>query len=170
MEDGYSISKNTPDLKAKELEGNLTAKRGKATTKKEKLHGSEDASGASLTSPSKKATGGNELNIGEKSAAASTSMKPSSKISLEEWIGPSNATDIYMPRKESNVEPERSNNLKKGARQKIAGKLSWCFLLIYSLAKIIFILKPSSYLSIFLSRQYILCLHPCNIMCACCRT
>ncbi|KAL0292240.1 UNVERIFIED_CONTAM: putative RNA polymerase II subunit B1 CTD phosphatase RPAP2 [Sesamum calycinum] len=39
------------------------------------------------------------------------------EVSLEEWIGPSNAIDGYVPRNERNLKPKQSSNLKKSARQ-----------------------------------------------------
>ncbi|KAK4427571.1 putative RNA polymerase II subunit B1 CTD phosphatase RPAP2 [Sesamum alatum] len=39
------------------------------------------------------------------------------EVSLEEWIGPSNAIDGYVPRNERNTKSKQSSNLKKGARQ-----------------------------------------------------
>ncbi|KAL0335387.1 UNVERIFIED_CONTAM: putative RNA polymerase II subunit B1 CTD phosphatase RPAP2 [Sesamum radiatum] len=39
------------------------------------------------------------------------------EVSLEEWIGPSNAIDGYVPRKERNLKPKQSSNLKKSARR-----------------------------------------------------
>ncbi|KAL0364882.1 UNVERIFIED_CONTAM: putative RNA polymerase II subunit B1 CTD phosphatase RPAP2 [Sesamum angustifolium] len=47
------------------------------------------------------------------------------RVSLEEWIGPSNAIDGYVPRNERNLKPKQSSNLKKSARQdQVDDKLS----------------------------------------------
>ncbi|XP_011087530.1 putative RNA polymerase II subunit B1 CTD phosphatase RPAP2 homolog isoform X2 [Sesamum indicum] len=46
------------------------------------------------------------------------------EVSLEEWIGPSNAIDGYVPRNERNLKPKQSSNLKKGARQEQVDILS----------------------------------------------
>ncbi|PIN25766.1 protein-serine/threonine phosphatase [Handroanthus impetiginosus] len=39
------------------------------------------------------------------------------EVSLEEWIGPSNAIDGYVPRRDQSLGTQESNNSKKGGRQ-----------------------------------------------------
>lgn len=44
------------------------------------------------------------------------------EVSLEEWIGPSNAIDGYVPRRDRNLETHQSNNNKNGGTQEKVGR------------------------------------------------
>lgn len=44
------------------------------------------------------------------------------EVSLEEWVGPSNAIDGYVPRREINLYSHQLNNYKKGGTQGKVGK------------------------------------------------
>lgn len=47
------------------------------------------------------------------------------EVSLEEWIGPSNAIDGYVPKKNRNLEFRKANNLKEDVRQKQVESVDW---------------------------------------------
>ncbi|GER46511.1 malate dehydrogenase [Striga asiatica] len=57
--------------------------------------------------------------------------KTAGEVSVEEWIGPSNAIDGYVPRREKNLDAGQSNNDRKSGKKEHIGKFSsWVVLFV----------------------------------------
>ncbi|CAI9765249.1 unnamed protein product [Fraxinus pennsylvanica] len=60
-----------------------------------------------------------DLGLSELKIQEKTNNK-AGEVSVEEWIGPSNAIEGYVPQKDRNLKPRQSNNLKKESKPKHA--------------------------------------------------